>query len=62
MFIADNKYLYLFCVLCIINHILNLLNITNLLSHDTDVLGCTINNLIYFVFSIKTINIKLINL
>ena len=47
------------CVLCDLNHVFNILNIEKLLSQDTDVLGCTINNLINFVVSIKIINIKL---
>ena len=59
MFIADIQYVYLCCYL---NKIFNILIIENILSQDTEVLGCTINNLINFVVSIKTINIKLINL
>ena len=66
MFIADNKYVYFCYVICDLNHGFNLLNINinieNLLTQDTDVLGCTINKLINFVVSIKIINIKLINI
>ena len=66
MVIADSQYVYFCCVICDLNHVFNLLNINinieNLLSQDTDVLGCTINKLINFVVSIKIINIKLINI
>ena len=50
------------CVLYDLNHVFNLLNIEKLLSQDTGVLGCTINNLINFVAYIKIINIKLMNI